>query len=86
MKRIAIILCTLLVAALQLSAQIKTRNSRDNISINGIMFGYIYSINQLKEALGEPTQISTWEATYYGTVFGFRFGDDLTVRMNDDKR
>ena len=52
MKRIAIILCTLLVAALQLSAQIKTRNSRDNISINGIMFGYIYSIEQLKDALG----------------------------------
>ena len=86
MKRIAIILCTLLVAALQLSAQIKTRNSRDSISINGIKFGYIYSIDQLKDALGEPTQISTWEATDYGTGFGFRFGDDLTVRMNDDER
>ena len=58
MKRIAIILCTLLVAALQLSAQIKTKNSRDSISINGIKFGYIYTIEQLKEALGEPTQIN----------------------------
>ena len=86
MKRIAIILCTLLVAALQLSAQIKTRNSRDNISINGIMFGYIYSIDQLKDALGEPSQINTHPADDYGYNHYIRFSRDLVVQMMDDPR
>ena len=86
MKRIAIILCTLLVAALQLSAQIKTRNSRDNISINGVKFGYIYSIEQLKDALGEPSQINTHPADDYGYNHYIRFGDDLVVQMMDDPR
>ena len=86
MKRIAIILCTLLVAALQLSAQIKTRNSRDSISINGIMFGYIYSIEQLKDALGEPSQINTHPADDYGYNHYIRFGGDLVVQMKDDPR
>ena len=86
MKRIISILFTLCICSLNLLAQIKTQNSRDDIAINGIKFGYIYTIEQLKEALGEPTQISTWEATDYGTGFEFRFGNDLTVRMNDDER
>ena len=86
MTRIAIILCTLLVAALQLSAQIKTKNSRDSISINGIMFGYIYSIEQLKDALGEPSQINTHPADDYGYNHYIRFGDDLVVQMMDDPR
>ena len=86
MKRITTFAFTFLLCALQMLAQIKTGNSRDDITINGIKFGYIYTYDQIKKALGEPTQISTWEATDYGTGFEFRFGNDLTVRMNDDER
>ena len=66
--------------------QIKTGNSRDSISINGIMFGYIYSYDQIKKALGAPTQIYTWEATDFGQGHEFRYENDLTIRMNDDPR
>ena len=86
MKRITLIVCALLVGTWQLSAQIKTQNSRDSISINGIRFGYIYSIDQLKEALGEPTQINTHPADEYGYNHYIRFGDDLVVQMMDDTR
>ena len=65
MKRIISILFTLCICSLNLLAQIKTQNSRDDIAINGIKFGYIYTYDQIKKALGEPTQISTWEATDY---------------------
>lgn len=67
-------------------AQIPTGNSRDSISINGIMFGYIYSYDQIKKALGAPTQIYTWEATDFGQGHEFRYENDLTIRMNDDPR
>ena len=66
MKHIILITLFLIVAVSHLSAQIKTRDSREDISINGIKFGYIYSIDQFKKALGEPNRIDTWDATDYG--------------------
>ena len=86
MKRITTFAFTFLLCALQMLAQIPTGNSRDSISINGIMFGYIYSIEQLKDALGEPTQINTHPADEYGYNHYIRFGDDLVVQMMDDPR
>ena len=86
MKRIISILFTLCICSLNLLAQIKTQNSRDDIAINGIKFGYIYTIEQLKEALGEPTQINTHPADDYGYNHYIRFGDDLVVQMMDDTR
>ena len=86
MKRIISILFTLCICSLNLLAQIKTQNSRDDISINGIKFGYIYTIEQLKDALGEPTQINTHPADDYGYNHYIRFGDDLVVQMMDDTR
>ena len=56
------------------------------ISINGIKFGYIYSIDQFKKALGEPDRIDTWDATDYGKGHTLHYGNDLTVRFNDDAR
>ncbi len=86
MKRITTIALMFFLCALQMFAQIPTRNSRDSISVNGIKLGYIYSINQLKEALGEPTQIYTWNANEYGNGIELEYGKDLSVRMNDDPR
>lgn len=86
MKRIISILFTLCICSLNLLAQIKTQNSRDDIAINGIKFGYIYTYDQIKKALGEPTRIYTWEATDFGQGHEFLFENDLTVRMNDDPR
>lgn len=86
MKRIISILFTLCICSLNLLAQIKTQNSRDDIAINGIKFGYIYTIEQLKEALGEPTPINTHPADDYGYNHYIRFGDDLVVQMMDDTR
>lgn|GEM_PF-1748523 len=86
MKRIISILFTLCICSLNLLAQIKTQNSRDDIAINGIKFGYIYTYDQIKKALGEPTRIYTWEATDFGQGHEFLFENDLTVRMNDDTR
>ena len=63
MKHIILITLFLIVAISHLSAQIKTRDSREDISINDIKFGYIYSIDQFKKALGEPDRIDTWDAT-----------------------
>ena len=86
MKHIILITLFLIVAISHLSAQIKTRDSREDISINGIKFGYIYSIDQFKKALGEPTNISVCDGTDYGNSYQLVFGNDLTVRFNDDAR
>ena len=86
MKHIILITLFLIVAVSHLSAQIKTRDSREDISINGIKFGYIYSIDQFKKALGEPDRVYTWDATDYGKGHELSYGDDLTVRFNDDAR
>ena len=86
MKHIILITLFLIVAVSHLSAQIKTRDSREDISINGIKFGYIYSIDQFKKALGEPDRIDTWDATDYGKGHELIYGNDLTVRFNDDAR
>ena len=86
MKHIILITLFLIVAVSHLSAQIKTRDSREDISINGIKFGYIYSIDQFKKALGEPNRIDTWDATDYGKGHTLHYGNDLTVRFNDDAR
>ena len=86
MKHIILITLFLIVAISHLSAQIKTRDSREDISINDIKFGYIYSIDQFKKALGEPTNISVCGGTDYGNSYQLVFGDDLTVRFNDDVR
>ena len=86
MKHIILITLFLIVAVSHLSAQIKTRDSREDISINGIKFGYIYSIDQFKKALGEPTNISVCGGTDYGNSYQLVFGNDLTVRFNDDVR
>ena len=86
MKHIILITLFLIIAVSHLSAQIKTRDSREDISINGIKFGYIYSIDQFKKALGEPTNISVCDGTDYGNSYQLVFGDDLTVRFNDDVR
>ena len=86
MKHIILITLFLIVAVSHLSAQIKTRDSREDISINGIKFGYIYSIDQFKKALGEPTNISVCDGTDYGNSYQLVFGNDLTVRFNDDVR
>ena len=86
MKRITTFAFTFLLCALQMLAQIPTGNSRDDITINGIKFGYIYTYDQIKKALGEPTRIYTWEATDFGQGHEFLFENDLTVRMNDDPR
>ena len=86
MKHIILITLFLIVAVSHLSAQIKTRDSREDISINGIKFGYIYSIDQFKKALGEPDRIDTWDATDYGKGHTLHYGNDLTVRFNDDAR
>ena len=86
MKHIILITLFLIVAVSHLSAQIKTRDSREDISINGIKFGYIYSIDQFKKALGEPNRIDTWDATDYGKGHELIYGNDLTVRFNDDAR
>ena len=71
---------------MNLLAQIKTQNSRDDIAINGIKFGYIYTYDQIKKALGEPTRIDTWEATDFGQGHEFIYENNLIVRMNDDPR
>lgn len=71
---------------IELLAQIKTQNSRDDIAINGIKFGYIYTYDQIKKALGEPTRIDTWEATDFGQGHEFIYENNLIVRMNDDPR
>ena len=86
MKHIILITLFLIIAVSHLSAQIKTRDSREDISINGIKFGYIYSIDQFKKALGEPDRVYTWGATDYGKGHELSYGDDLTVRFNDDAR
>ena len=86
MKHIILITLFLIVAISHLSAQIKTRDSREDISINDIKFGYIYSIDQFKKALGEPTNISVCGGTDYGNSYQLVFGNDLTVRFNDDVR
>ena len=86
MKHIILITLFLIIAVSHLSAQIKTRDSREDISINGIKFGYIYSIDQFKKALGEPTNISVCGGTDYGNSYQLVFGNDLTVRFNDDVR
>ena len=86
MKHIILITLFLIVAISHLSAQIKTRDSREDISINGIKFGYIYSIDQFKKALGEPNRIDTWDATDYGKGHELIYGNDLTIRFNDDAR
>lgn len=86
MKRIISILFTLCICSLNLLAQIKTQNSRDDIAINGIKFGYIYTYDQIKKALGEPTRIDTWEATDFGQGHEFIYENNLFVRMNDDPR
>lgn len=86
MKRIISILFTLCICSLNLLAQIKTQNSRDDIAINGIKFGYIYTYDQIKKALGEPTRIDTWEATDFGQGHEFIYENNLIVRMNDDPR
>ena len=86
MKHIILITLFLIVAVSHLSAQIKTRDSREDISINGIKFGYIYSIDQFKKALGKPNRVYTWDATDYGKGHELSYGDDLTVRFNDDAR
>ena len=86
MKHIILITLFLIVAVSHLSAQIKTRDSREDISINGIKFGYIYSIDQFKKALGEPDRIYTWDATDYGKGHELSYGNDLAVRFNDDAR
>ena len=86
MKHIILITLFLIVAVSHLSAQIKTRDSREDISINDIKFGYIYSIDQFKKALGEPTNISVCGGTDYGNSYQLVFGNDLTVRFNDDVR
>ncbi len=51
MKRITTFAFTFLLCALQMLAQIKTGNSRDDITINGIKFGYIYTYDQIKKSL-----------------------------------
>ena len=51
MKRITTFAFTFLLCALQMLAQIPTGNSRDDITINGIKFGYIYTYDQIKKAL-----------------------------------
>ena len=86
MKHIILITLFLIIAVSHLSAQIKTRDSREDISISGIKFGYIYSIDQFKKALGEPDRVYTWDATDYGKGHELSYGDDLTVRFNDDAR
>ena len=86
MKRITTFAFTFLLCALQMLAQIPTGNSRDSISINGIKFGYIYTYDQIKKALGEPTRIDTWEATDFGQGHEFIYENNLIVRMNDDPR
>ena len=76
MKHIILITLFLIIAVSHLSAQIKTRDSREDISISGIKFGYIYSIDQFKKALGEPTNISVCDGTDYGNSYQLVFGDD----------
>lgn len=85
-KQVFCILSFFFLVLSHLSAQIKTRDSREDISINGIKFGYIYSIDQFKKALGEPDRIDTWDATDYGKGHTLHYGNDLTVRFNDDAR
>ena len=85
-KQVFCILSFFFLVLSHLSAQIKTRDSREDISISGIKFGYIYSIDQFKKALGEPTNISVCDGTDYGNSYQLVFGDDLTVRFNDDAR
>ena len=85
-KQVFCILSFFFLVLSHLSAQIKTRDSREDISINGIKFGYIYSIDQFKKALGEPTNISVCDGTDYGNSYQLVFGNDLTVRFNDDVR
>ena len=51
-KQVFCILSFFFLVLSHLSAQIKTRDSREDISINGIKFGYIYSIDQFKKARG----------------------------------
>ena len=85
-KQVFCILSFFFLVLSHLSAQIKTRDSREDISINGIKFGYIYSIDQFKKALGEPDRIDTWDATDYGKGHELIYGNDLTVRFNDDAR
>ena len=86
MKRITTFTFTFLLCTLQMLAQIPTQNSRDDIAINGIKFGYIYTYDQIKKALGEPTRIDTWEATDFGQGHEFIYENNLIVRMNDDPR
>ena len=86
MKRIFYLLFFVLLGTVQLCSQIKTNNSREDCSVRGIKFGYIYTVDQLKEALGEPYRIDTWEATDYGKGYSFLYLDGLVLRMNDDAR
>lgn len=85
-KQVFCILSFFFLVLSHLSAQIKTRDSREDISINGIKFGYIYSIDQFKKALGEPDRVYTWDATDYGKGHELSYGNDLAVRFNDDVR
>ena len=86
MKRIFYLLFFVLLGTVQLYSQIKTNNSREDCSVRGIKFGYIYTVDQLKEALGEPYRIDIWEATDYGKGYSFLYLDGLVLRMNDDAR
>ena len=86
MKRIFYLLFFVLLGTVQLCSQIKTNNSREDCSVRGIKFGYIYTVNQLKEVFGEPLRINCFPAIDYGNNYELYYTDGFTLRMNDDAR
>ena len=86
MKCIFNLLFFVLLGTVQLYSQIKTNNSREDCSVRGIKFGYIYTVDQLKEVFGEPLRINCFPAIDYGNNYELYYTDGFTLRMNDDAR
>lgn len=81
-----LLLSLVYLSSLSCFAQIKTDNSSENVSISGLKFGYVYTVAQIKDALGEPSRTRSSPNDDYGAVHELTYGSDLVLRFDSDKR
>lgn len=86
MKRILFLLLFISMNIHQIFSQVKTEDSNDYCSVRGIKFGYIYTVDQIKKAFGEPYRINCFPANDFGNNYEFYYKDGFTLRMTDDPR
>ena len=66
-------------------AQSRTSRANEQIELNGLKLGYVYTPQQVTQALGEPTGIYIYDADF-GRGYEFTFGKDMTVRFDENEQ